>query len=366
MKFSAVAALMGLTSAINRVPIEKNTVSIESRKNIAKHIEAKYFGAGEHVDIADMSDAQYFIQVTLGTPPQEFTVVPDTGSSNLWIYAENCNAIPCWYHPRFDASKSTSYKKNGEDFIIQYGSGGINGTVGEDIATIGDISAPMGFGEVMGVSGISFYASKMSGILGMAYDSISVDSLPTWLSSAAIKDKSFSMYLHSNPTKSYMVIPGMDSENFSTMQTHKVVEEKYWALQFTSMQKGDEKPIDTTQYKAVIDSGTSLLVGPQALVNPLIQGIAVMGDCSNIDTLPTINLKIDQTDYPITSRDYVLMETSAGQSQCTMGIAAMPMPVGFNYFIFGDVFMRKYPAYFNRNDNTVSFQVANDSDWYLY
>jgi hypothetical protein len=39
----------------------------------------------------------------------------------------------------------------------------------------------MGFGEVMKVSGISFYASLMSGILGLAYDTISVDKLPTFM-----------------------------------------------------------------------------------------------------------------------------------------------------------------------------------------
>ena len=44
----------------------------------------------------------------------------------------------------------------------------------------------------------------------------------------------------------------------------------------------------------------------------------------------------------------------------------MDFPAGFDYFIVGDVFMRKYPSYFNANDNTVSFQVANDADWYLY
>jgi len=41
-----------------------------------------------------------------------------------------------------------------------------------------------------------------------------------------------------------------------------------------------------------------------------------------------------------------------------MGIQSMAFPAGFNYFILGDVFMRKYPTFFSLNDNTVSFQVA--------
>jgi len=39
----------------------------------------------------------------------------------------------------------------------------------------------------------------------------------------------------------------------------------------------------------------------------------------------------------------------------------MDFPAGFDYFIVGDVFMRKYPSYFNLNENTVSFQVAKDT-----
>jgi len=38
-----------------------------------------------------------------------------------------------------------------------------------------------------------------------------------------------------------------------------------------------------------------------------------------------------------------------------MGIMGAAVPEGFNYMIVGDVFMRRYPPYFNANDNTVTF-----------
>ena len=150
-----------------------------------------------------------------------------------------------------------------------------------------------------------------------------------------------------------MTIPGMDSEGFDTIETHKVVEQKYWSLQLGNIAQGTKK-IDASKYKAVIDSGTSLLVGPKEIVDPLIQGIAVSGDCSNLDTLPDITFTIDTTDYVLKGHDYVLQI----QGQCLLGIQSMAFPAGFNYFILGDVFMRKYPSYFNLNDNTVAFQVA--------
>jgi len=109
------------------------------------------------------------------------------------------------------AKKSSTYVADGSAFKIEYGSGGISGTVSYDKATIGkDITVPkMGFGEVTSVSGISFLASKMCGILGFGYNTISVDKLDTFMDlEASTKEKSFSMYLHSNPTASYMMIPG--------------------------------------------------------------------------------------------------------------------------------------------------------------
>ena len=303
-------------------------------------------------------NAQYFIEVEIGTPPQTFTMVPDTGSSNLWVYSSSCWSLPCWTHPLYNSKKSSTYEKDGSDFVIQYGSGGVKGTVSKDVAKMGDdITAPMSFGEVTSASGVSFIASQMSGILGLAYDTISVNKLPTFFDNAALTDKSFSFYLHDTADQSYMVVPGMDSENYETIEKHNVVEQKYWALKLDSIAQGDSK-IDASDYKAVIDSGTSLLVGPKKIVDPLIKGITVKKDCSNIDTLPSMTFTIDEADYELDASDYVLKITQGGQSECLLGVQSMDFPEGFNYFILGDVFMRKYPSYFNLNDNTVSFQVA--------
>lgn len=216
----------------------------------------------------------------------------------------------------------------------------------------------MSFGEVTKASGTSFLLGKMAGIMGLAYDTISVDGLPTFFDQVGLEDKSFSFYLHTNPEKSYMVIPGMDESNYGVIDTHKVIEKKYWSLNLASIAQGT-KSIPTDGAKAVIDSGTSLLVGPKAIVEPLIEGIAVNQDCSGLDTLPDISFTIDETTYTLAPSDYVLQVSALGQTECLMGIQAMDFPAGFNYFILGDVFMRKYPTYFNLNDNTVSFQVAN-------
>jgi hypothetical protein len=71
---------------------------------------------------------------------------------------------------------------------------------------------------------VTLIASKMSGILGLAYKSISVDKLDTFIDLSSLTDKSFSFYLNSNPDESYMIIPGMETEGYTTVDKHKVVE----------------------------------------------------------------------------------------------------------------------------------------------
>lgn len=59
---------------------------------------------------------------SIGTPPQSFQLVIDTGSSDLWVQsALSCNN--CSQAPTFDPNSSTSSKDLKQDFEIYYGIG---------------------------------------------------------------------------------------------------------------------------------------------------------------------------------------------------------------------------------------------------
>lgn len=123
-------------------------------------------------------NAQYYTEITLGTPPQSFKVILDTGyasplfllflrlsstcsSSNLWVPSRKCNSIACFLHSKYQSGESSSYQANGSDFSIQYGSGSMEGFVSQDTLEIGDLCIRgQDFAEATKEPGLAFAFGK--------------------------------------------------------------------------------------------------------------------------------------------------------------------------------------------------------------
>lgn len=78
-------------------------------------------------------------------------------------------------HKRYKASDSTSYKENGTEFAIRYGTGSLEGVISTDVLGVGDLVIKgQDFGESVKEPGITFAVAKFDGIFGLGYDTISV------------------------------------------------------------------------------------------------------------------------------------------------------------------------------------------------
>jgi len=357
---------------------------LQSRERIANR-----WGSGNvqipEEDLINYMDAQYYGEIEIGTPGQKFTVIFDTGSSNLWVPSSTCGwlNIACQRHNKYDSVKSSTYTKDGRDFSIQYGTGAMKGFVSVDKVCVAGVCVDsQGFAEAVKEPGITFIAAKFDGILGMGWSTISVDGLPTVFDSMIAQKKVdspvFSFYLNRDPNDSNggkLVLGGSDKTLYTGEMSYiPLTKLGYWQVKMDEVSVAGA--VITTPApphrlcdngcEAVMDTGTSLIAGPAedikainkaigAKVNPLTgQG---MIDCAQIPNLPVINFTFGGKEYPLEGKDYVLKIEQGNQAaMCLSGFMGLPTPGGL--WILGDVFLGRYYSEYDVGNKRVGLAVA--------
>ena len=212
--------------------------------------------------------------MTIGTPGQTFEVIFDTGSSNLWVPATNCTN--CGSKPKFNPTASSTYHANGEEFYIRYGSGPVSGFVGVDNVGVGSLTATgVEFAEITDVSGLgaAFSVGKFDGILGLAFETISVDHLPPvfvdLVKQGQVEEPVFGVYLSdASGSPGELTLGGVDNTKFTGELSYvPLSSETYWEVALDTITINGASV--TTTKKAVLDTGTSLLAGPTADVKAI-------------------------------------------------------------------------------------------------
>lgn len=326
---------------------------------------------GHQVPLTNYLNAQYFTEITLGSPPQTFKVILDTGSSNLWVPSAECGSLACFLHAKYDHEASSTYKVNGSEFAIQYGSGSLEGYVSQDLLTIGDLVIPnQDFAEATSEPGLAFAFGKFDGILGLAYDTISVNKIvpPVYnaIKNGLLDDPLFAFYL-GNADESEdggeASFGGIDESKYSGDITWLPVRRKaYWEVKFEGIGLGDEYAV-LEGHGAAIDTGTSLIALPSGLAEILNAEIGAKKgwsgqysiDCESRDSLPDLTLNFNGYNFTITPHDYTL-EVSGS---CISAFTPMdfPEPVG-PLAIIGDAFLRKYYSIYDIGHNAVGLAKA--------
>ena len=214
-----------------------------------------------------------FSEISIGNPPQSFKVVMDTGSSNLWVPSSECTSIACYLHQKYDHESSSSWKKNQSSFEIQYGSGSVSGYISADHVGMGDLTIKNQlFAEVTSQSGLAFAFGRFDGILGLGYDSISVNHIPppfySMIDQGLLDQKVFAFYLGDDSEGSEAIFGGIDEDHY-TGKIHRlpIRRKAYWEVNLDSISFGGE----TAQMEmgAVLDTGTSLIALPSTVAELL-------------------------------------------------------------------------------------------------
>ncbi|MCJ1249419.1 Vacuolar protease A [Trapelia coarctata] len=393
----AAGALLGSASAgVHKIKLQKVPLSEQLEKmDINSHVKAlgqKYMGVhpeshreemfrdtsihadkgGHPLPVSNFLNAQYFSEISIGTPPQTFKVVLDTGSSNLWVPSQECNSIACYLHTKYDSSASSTYKKNGSDFEIRYGSGSLSGFISQDVVTIGDLKIKhQDFAEATNEPGLAFAFGRFDGIMGLGYDTISVNRIVppfyNMLDQGLLDEPLFAFYLgntaNGDDDESEAIFGGINKDHYTGKMTKIPLRRKaYWEVNLDAITFGDATA-DLDNTGVILDTGTSLIALPSTLAELLNKEMGAKKsfsgqytvDCEKRDSLPDMSFTLSGYNFSITPYDYILEV----QGSCISSFMGMdfPEPTG-PLAILGDAFLRKWYSVYDLGTNSVGLAAA--------
>lgn len=318
----------------------------------------------------NFQDAQYYGPVQIGTPAQTFTVVYDTGSSNVWVPSKSCTNCGSG-KTEYDSSASSTYVKNGTAFNIMYGSGPVSGFLSEDVVSIGGLSVTKKFAEVTDVSGLgpAFALSGMDGIVGFAFDTISVDHLTPFfqdlIQNGKVDKPMFSFYLSNESGQNgELTLGGMDDSKYTGGITWvPLMETNYWSVSLKSFSING-KNMTPNVPMAIVDSGTSLLAVPKDTMKGIADAVGATPfflnpneytvDCSKLSSMPSIDVTIGDNgaSFSLTPQQYVINAGGANEI-CLLGVTGIDLPEPL--VILGDVLMRTVYTVFDMGNTRLGF-----------
>jgi len=228
------------------------------------------------------------------------------------------------------------------------------------------------FAESTHEPGLAFVAGRFDGILGMGWPQIAVlDVVPpfnTMIAQGLVEQPVFSFWLNRDPDANLggeLILGGSDPTFYEGEMTYIPVErEGYWQIAMEGIMMNGETVGCDGGCHAIVDTGSSLLVGPPAqttAINKAIGGIELIPgsgqfqmDCKRIDSLPEIEFVLNGMPFTLTGRDYVLEITQLGQTQCISGFMGLDLG-GYldGAWILGDVFIGKFYSEFDFGNSRV-------------
>lgn len=320
--------------------------------------------------VKDYANAQYYAEISIGTPPQKFQVIYDTGSSNLWVPEKGCVNCGIGFlnkKNKYDKDVSTSYVVDGSDFSIRYGSGAVSGKYAQDTVTLADdIAIPnQKFASIHDAKGmgIAYTLSHFDGIAGLAFDAISVGGATTIFHNAIeqglVEKGMFAFYL-GDSMDGELTFGGYDEDKFTGDLTWvKLSEATYWKINIGGIKIGSYSSEATD---GIVDSGTSLLVGPTAAVAEIGKAVGAIRtltgqftiDCDKVSSIPDITFTIDGKDYTVAGSKLVIQSTG----MCLFAMMGADFKEPGPKWILGDVFMRPWYTVFDYENEQVGFAKA--------
>lgn len=105
-----------------------------------------------------------------------------------------------------------------------------------------------------------------------------------------------------------MSMPDMDTFGLLFKGKHPVIDKTLWNVNVTGIQ-GPDGYFSLQDVKGAVDTGAWAIVGSTQIIDPIVKDIVVDENCRGVYKLPTISISIDDTEYELSQKDYVIKTT---------------------------------------------------------
>lgn len=333
------------------------------------------------------ADSYYFAPIGIGTPLKTMDVVLDTGSADFWVADSSCSTMQNCPSAmvKYDASKSNTYHNTHTPFQVQYGTGAVKGTLATDAVSLAGYNiSSVSFGQASQLAKNTI-RPPASGIMGLGFDTLSTTgTMPFWqilTERHMLHDYLFSFQLTTNfgSVKStdeinaggVFTLGVLDSQQYSGDVTWVPLAQGYgpnglgyWAIDIDGMVVNGHQLSMGHMGVAAIDTGTTLIGGPQRLVEQIhsvIPGARPLQQSPQYFKFPCkqqfeVEFVFGGRSFKLSNDDLNLGPASTYDSSCVSAIFISPtqsnrMPA----WIVGDSFLKTVFTAFGSSPPSVGF-----------
>ncbi|KAK7903798.1 hypothetical protein LTR67_001818 [Exophiala xenobiotica] len=391
-----LAALPALSAVVSAGHVKLDF----QKRATSKSIERRAVNAHE-VPIIQAEHAQlYEISLSIGTPPQDFHLQLDTGSSNLWVPSVNAEA--CLTQDggcpggAFDANASSTFHVVSEDFKIAYGDGTADfGDYFTDVVKLGTATVqnftmaltlttrngPELNNSGQGLLGVSYRSDEAAVMYGEGQGTPVI--YEEMVDQGLIDRSAYSLYLDDTHIgKGSILFGGVDPSKYKgdltvlPLQPFNGSINAFWVA-LTDVSIDDAAGLRSLTGKgfqgtnALLDSGTTMARIPNVAFNNLVQGLGgdlqdgtTLVPCSLADaeTTTTVSFQFGGADgvsmaVPVSAMIDTLFKFDMGDGQ-PEGCALLVGPSLDGLTILGDAFLRSFYVVYDVANNQVAIATA--------
>ena len=381
------------SSALVRLPINKHSTppakkDISTRNVFKQAVKASHqfphrlpLNIDTNFDVNRDDSIEFSFNLTIGTPPQHFSIVFDTGGnepSDFWVTSVACDPLyaQCKNHRQYDHRKSTTYNTSGDSFETDLDTTGL---LISDTMNFGSLQIKLQkFGEAWNIPSpfANWHADGYYGFSPIEHLDTGLTPFYTMVQQGVLPEPIIGMYIMRTNTSlaGELLLGGRDSSHYQGQLTYMNILGELglegWKVKMDSVKVPSINESFCVGCQVILCNQDVYSVGkyPEAeklniALGAVIYKVDLLVDyfkffCKEVSSLPQIVIAIAGKEFVIGPERYVLKVTEAsGKTVCISQFVGVRYDIGYDWSL-GTAFFETAYVEFNLQHNQVGLALS--------